>query len=130
MSTKGYTMKEGKLTLQGVSPTTVIFADRPERLAGHVRTEAVVQSWGEGPNSFAQVPPNADFSTFGPDGSANAVVELRNPSLEGDKLTYDVRLIQGSVPPSGGEGSLFIDLVAVAVRRPVLAPRAVVYYRY
>jgi hypothetical protein len=119
-----------ELALQGVSPTTIIFADRPERLAGHARTEAVVQSWGEGPDSFAKVPPNADFSTFGPNGAANAVVELRNPSLQGDTLTYDVHLIQGNVPPSGGEGSLFIDLVAVAVGRPVVAPHAVVYYRY
>ena len=32
-SSKGYTNIDGKLTLKGVSQSTVVFADRPERMA-------------------------------------------------------------------------------------------------
>jgi hypothetical protein len=111
MGTKGYTLQDGKLTLKGVSPTTVVFADRPERLAGHAPTDSIIQDWAEGTNSFAKDPPNADFSTFGETGTLNAVVELKNPNLSGDTLTYDVRVLEGNLPPTGGAGSLFIDII-------------------
>ena len=36
-SAKGATLENGKLTLNGVGPTTVFFSDRPKRIAGHER---------------------------------------------------------------------------------------------
>ena len=113
-SSHGYMYRNGKLTLQDVSPSTVIFADRPERVAGHTPTDALVADWGEGPNSFAKNPPNANFSVFEPDGTAkNVVVELRNPRLQGNQLTYDVKMIEGKLPPQGGENSMFIDIIGM-----------------
>jgi hypothetical protein len=112
-TTSGFSYENGKLTLKGVSPTTIVFADRPVRTAGHVPTKAVIDDWADGSSSFAKVPPNADFSTFTDKGSNNAVVVLRNPKLEGNSLTYDVRMLEGQLPANGAESSLFIDIVGM-----------------
>jgi hypothetical protein len=42
-----------KLTLTGVSPNTIVFADRPVRAAGHVLTAHFLREWDEGQESFA-----------------------------------------------------------------------------
>ncbi|MCU0923524.1 MAG: hypothetical protein MUF16_24905, partial [Burkholderiaceae bacterium] len=47
------TYANGKLTLRGVSPVTIFFTDRPERIAGNMPTKAFVPFWSEGKNSFA-----------------------------------------------------------------------------
>jgi hypothetical protein len=113
MGAKSYTLRNGKLTLHGVSPTTVVFADRPQRLAGHVPTGALIEDWADGTSSFAKDPPNADFSVLREGTPANTVVELKNPSLRGETLTYDVRVLEGEVPAAGAEASLFIDIIGM-----------------
>ena len=40
---------------------------------------------------------------------SNLVVEISNPQLQGDQLTYDVQILQGKPPATGGTTSLFID---------------------
>jgi hypothetical protein len=55
---------KGKLILVDVSPITVAFSDRPQRLAGHMLTEDFVPFWSEGDDSFEQDPPNADLSVM------------------------------------------------------------------
>jgi hypothetical protein len=112
-SATGYTYRDGKLTLHGINPLTISFADRPARLAGSVPTESVVADWAEGRDSFEKVPPNADFSTFSGDTVANAVLELRNPVLKGTDLTYDVRVLKGQLAEQGRESSLFIDIIGM-----------------
>src|SRR5690348_5272895 len=49
-----------KLTLEGVSPVTLFFSDRPERIAGNMKTAAFVPFWSKGKDSFLSDPPNAD----------------------------------------------------------------------
>lgn len=39
---KDVVMKDRRLTLIGVSPTTIFFSDRPNRIAGHMHTEDFV----------------------------------------------------------------------------------------
>jgi len=124
MNAKGCEYSNGKLTLRGIGGTTVIFSDRPKRMAGHIQTKDVVEGWSEGPDSFAKNPPNADLSIFTASEPKNAVVELRNPKLEGEDLTFEVKVINGDVPSKGAECSLFIDLIVVARRA---YPRAVFY---
>ena len=51
--------RDSTLTLQGISPSVLWFADRPDREVGHVTCEEFVSDWGEGENSFAEDPPNA-----------------------------------------------------------------------
>ncbi len=56
------TSDRGTITLHGLSPSTLYFADRPQRDVGHMRSSHFVANWTEGDNSFADNPPNAVLS--------------------------------------------------------------------
>jgi hypothetical protein len=110
------TDKAGRvITLQGLSPTTLYFADRPVRLAGHYRIDEYLKFWKQGPESFLKDPPNATLSTFqkGQDDLLDVVVTLRNPRLKGKDLSYDVTVISGQLPKAAGPASLFIDIIGM-----------------
>ena len=110
---KGVTFKEGKLVLQGVNPVTVCFTDRPARLAGHMQTSKFVPLWSKGKDSFLKDNPNATLSLFSGDNVSDLVVELSNPQLSGNDLTYDARILEGT-PPTNAEGcALFIDIIGM-----------------
>jgi hypothetical protein len=47
------------LSLIDVSPVTLFFSDRPERIAGNMKTSAFIPFWSHGKDSFAKSPPNA-----------------------------------------------------------------------
>jgi hypothetical protein len=102
-----------RLTLQEVSPVTVMFSDRPERIAGNMRTAAFVPFWSQGSDSFLKDPPNADISIFDGNDLRQVVAVLQNPALEGDTLHYTIALIEGTMPESGGEVSIFIDIIGM-----------------
>ena len=112
-SAKGVTFDKGKMTLKGVSPATVFFSDRPERIAGHMATDEMIPLWKEGKDSFFKDPPNAALSIFSEGKLTEVIVELRNPQLKGDDFTYDVRVIKGEMPAKGGLCSLFIDIIGM-----------------
>jgi hypothetical protein len=97
MNAVGAILDDNKLTLTGVAPNAIIFADRPTRAAGHALTVHLLEEWGSAPDaSFAKDPPNATVSAFSRDGSLtrDAVVVLKNPSLQGDKLTFEVQVLE------------------------------------
>lgn len=112
-SAKSVMYDNGKLTLKGVGATTVFFADRPERVTGHMSTRAFVPFWKDGKDTFLMDPPHATLSFLGQGDAADVVVELRDPVLKGDDLSYGATVLQGEVPARGGVASLFIDLVGV-----------------
>ena len=114
LNAAGAKLEGGKLTLTGVSPNSIVFADRPVRAAGHVMTEQFIMQWDEGKDSFAKDPPNATVSVLGGDGSkvSDAVVTLKTPKLEGGNLTFDVVVLEGSLAGSSGPAALFIDRFA------------------
>jgi hypothetical protein len=101
------------LSLTGISPVTLFFADRPQRVAGNMKTSAFVPFWGQGTDSFAKVPPNADVSIIEGDVMRQVVVELRDPKLDGDVLSYRVKTLQGEMPEKGTDVSLFIDIIGM-----------------
>jgi hypothetical protein len=107
--------KDGRLTLKGVSPTTLYFSDRPTRIAGHYRNAEYMQFWQGGKDSFLKDPPNATLSAFqsGKDELVDVVMTLRNARLRGDEITYDVKIIDGKVPQPVGPVSLFIDIIGL-----------------
>jgi hypothetical protein len=111
LNAAGAKLEGGKLTLTGVAPNSIVFADRPVRAAGHVMTEQFIMQWDEGKDSFAKDPPNATVSVLGGDGSkvSDAVVTLKAPKLEGGNLTFDVVVLEGSLAGSSGPAALFID---------------------
>ncbi len=107
LNSRGATLQGDTLTLTGVSPNSIIFADRPVRSAGHQPTADVIAEWGSGDDSFAKNPPNATVSVLSRDGSVkDAVVVLKNPKLEGDKLTFNVQTLGGD-----GAAAIFIDII-------------------
>jgi hypothetical protein len=104
---------DGKLTLKGVSPTTIMFSDRPERIAGHMATARFVPFWSKGKDSFLADPPNATLSIVDENKVNDVVVVLRDPELKGDELSYHVRVLEGEMPAQGGPVSLFIDIIGM-----------------
>ena len=82
LNSGGASLEGGKLTMTGIAPNSIIFADRPVRAAGHVLTADFIKQWDEGNDSFAKDPPNATISVLNKDGSAieDAVVVLKRPS--------------------------------------------------
>jgi len=107
----GLSSSEGKITLHGVEQMTVCFSDRPMRLAGHMLTKNFVPMWSQGQDSFLKDPPNATLSILHGNDVTSSVVTLRNPQLTGNDLTYDVTLLEGSLPETAGPCSLFIDII-------------------
>jgi hypothetical protein len=103
----------GKLTLRDVSPITLFFSDRPDRIAGNMKTTAFVPFWSTGKDSFLSDPPNADLSILEGDALRQVVVELQAPTLAGNDLTYTVKVLQGDMPASGADVSVFIDVVGM-----------------
>ena len=103
--------KEGVMTLYGVPSKTVFFTDRPNRVIGSLPTDKFVAKWttDTGPNGFAKDPPNAAVTVFEPGGAKTAIVELSNPRLDGDKLSYNVKVLQGIGSAQPAAGVVFID---------------------
>ena len=115
LNSRGATLQGETLVLTGVAPNSIIFADRPVRSAGHQPTADVIAEWGSGDDSFAKNPPNATLSVFGKDGAVkDAVVVLKNPKLEGDKLTFTVQTLEGDI--AGADGGAAFSLTSSAGR--------------
>jgi hypothetical protein len=101
-----------QVTLHGLSPATLFFSDRPEHVVGHLSTREFTELWADGENSFEDDPPNAVLSFLDEDEQIeDAIFVLREPSLEGDAITYKVAVLSGTVPRSSTSCSLFIDPV-------------------
>ena len=100
-----------ELTLVGVAPVTLFFTDRPERLAGNMKTSAFIPFWSEGKDSFKSDPPNADLSILEGTTLRQTVVELQDPVLRGEDLVYTVKIIGGEMPKTGADVSVFIDII-------------------
>jgi hypothetical protein len=116
MNAAGAILEDNKLTLTGVAPNAIIFADRPTRAAGHALTAHLLEEWGSAADaSFAKDPPNATVSAFNKDGSLtrDAVVVLKAPSLQGDKLTFEVQVLEGDLKDADGPASVFIDIIGL-----------------
>jgi len=118
--------KQLVLTLNDVSPVTVFFSDRPNRVTGHESTQEFIGKWNDGSDSFAVDPPNAALDIIHNDDSQDIlIVELMNPVYDADARTlqYDVIVLEepgtgishygdemdDSIPESFGQVALFID---------------------
>jgi hypothetical protein len=113
MNARGASLQGRTLTLAGVSPNSIVFADRPVRAAGHLLTQHLLEEWTEG--SFAKEPPNATVSVMSKDGASirDVVVELRDPHLDGDRLTFDVRVLEGDLTGADGPASVLVDIIGL-----------------
>lgn len=103
-----------RLTLENVGPT-ILFTDRPQRITGHMSTDHFVRQWGQGSDNFAEDPPNAAFSVYSKDGVETSVVEISDPRVTGSTLSYQVKVLDGTVPARFTQSSLFIDILGRGV---------------
>ncbi|MBM3648957.1 MAG: hypothetical protein FJX11_14315 [Alphaproteobacteria bacterium] len=120
LNAKGAKLQGGKLVLEGVAPNAIVFADRPVRSAGHALTAHLIEEWsGSAPDSFAKTPPNATVSVLMKAKAAvvDAVVVLKAPKLEGDRLTFDVDVLEGDLVGGDGAASVFMDIIDLPVAR-------------
>ena len=109
-----YDKAKGTLKMKDVARSTLFFTDRPVRMAGHYHTrDEFLPLWSEGPDSFAKNPPNATLSMLevGKADLQNAVINLKNPRVQGRDLIYDITVIEGMVPQVAGDAVLFIDVL-------------------
>jgi hypothetical protein len=100
-----------RVTFHGISPATLYFSDRPQRVVGHLATQQFVDEWSRGDDSFADDPPNAVISFVETDDETpeDTIVVLKDPQIEADSLTYTVEMLEGSLPSKGELVSVFID---------------------
>ena len=126
---------QNRLTLRGVSPVTLFFSDRPERIAGNMKTADFVPFWSDGKDSFLSDPPNADVSILEDGKLRQTVVELTDPAIDGEDLVYTVRIVSGDMPVLGEDVSVFIDVIGMPLTPLSFAGvdrrayRRAVYYR-
>ena len=107
-SAKGLTFDSAtnKLTLTGISPVTVYFTDRPERIAGNMKTTSFIPFWSKGKDSFKSDPPNADISLLEGQTHSNcgraagSPAGRRRPCLHG----------QGASGSNAGEGCRYFRI--------------------
>lgn len=111
INARGARLEGKKLVLNGVMPTATLFTSRPTRTVGHMVTPDMAEIWHTG--SFAKDPPNATVSVFHKDGSnvSDLVVVLKTAKLEGEKLSFDVDVLEGSLGAADGPASVFIDTI-------------------
>ena len=112
-SARGMTSSDDTMTFHGLAHSTLFFADRPQRVVGHLSSKKFVNQWGEGENSFAEDPPNAVISFLENDDAPpeEVTVELLDPQIDEDTLTYKIIVLDGKLPAKAGPCSLFIDPV-------------------
>ena len=111
MNAQGASLQGETLTLNGVAPSSIVFADRPVRAAGHMPTTHLLAGWSGASEGFAKNPPNATVSVFSKDSATvhDAVVVLKRPKLEGDRLTFAVQVLEGDLAGADGPAAVFID---------------------
>ncbi|HIK46250.1 MAG TPA: hypothetical protein IGR64_15425 [Leptolyngbyaceae cyanobacterium M65_K2018_010] len=106
-----YDPVQSTLTLVGVSPVTLFFSDRPNRIAGNMTTESFIPFWSTGTDSFLADPPNADVSILEGNTLKQVVVVLKDPVLKDGDLTYTISVLDGTMPATGKNVSVFIDII-------------------
>ncbi|MCG8684017.1 MAG: hypothetical protein MI892_04025, partial [Desulfobacterales bacterium] len=103
------------LTLNDVSPSTVYFSDRPDRITGHEPTEDFIANWNQGEDSFESSPPNAALDLISENSQSLFIVEIMGASYDPQThtLQYEIIILDnesgGEIPASFGEAALFID---------------------
>lgn len=120
LTARGAKLTGQTLTLEGISPSAIVFADRPIRSAGHALTKHLLEEWSSNaPDSFAKNPPNATVSVLnkGKGEVVDAVMVLKSPKLDGDKLVFNVEVIEGNLAGGDGAVSVFLDIINLPLAR-------------
>jgi hypothetical protein len=84
-------------------------------------TSKFVPLWSQGKDSFLKDNPNATLSVFHGDTVSDLVVELSNPQLSGSDLSYDVKVLEGTLLAKG-EPARCSSISSACSERPILSP--------
>jgi hypothetical protein len=104
-------LKEGVLTLEGVGDDVLYFSDRPHRVVGRETIEEFLESWHQGDESFAEIPPNAVLTVKQENELRDLTVVLADPVLTDRTLVYQVEVLDGPDSGTGEFAALFIDVI-------------------
>ena len=102
----------GTQTLRGITPSTLYFSERPQRVVGHMTTADFVDLWAIGDNSFESDPPNAVLAFLEPGAAVpdDAVVMIKAPNVNGEgDLAYSIEVLEERYRRTRGPVTLFID---------------------
>jgi hypothetical protein len=89
-------------------------------------TSRFVDLWTEGNNSFATDPPNAVLSLAEPGERMpeEVVVTIRDPRADGNSLSYQVNVLDGTLPTSAPQPLTRTGLRPTNVRTVAALPRS------
>ncbi len=105
------------LTLRNV-PHVLYFANRPDRVVRHGSLADFAAAWNNGPDSFADDPPNATLNIYNATGD-DVVITLRKPDISGSEIRFRIDVIDGLLPDTFGKASLFIDAFPTSVNNQI-----------
>jgi hypothetical protein len=101
---------DGKtLTLTGVGPT-IFFSDRPQRVTGKSAPRSSSVTGTRGRTTLPRIPRTQPSPSLVGRTSTALSSSLTGPNLKGSTLSYKVKVLQGKLPASFRESSLFIDI--------------------
>ncbi|WP_299986976.1 hypothetical protein [uncultured Ruegeria sp.] len=80
---------DGTLTLDGIDKHVFAFSDRPMRVTMAIPAAGLIEIWNKGKDSFADDPPNAVLAGEVDRKATSVIVELANPELDEESLTFD-----------------------------------------
>ena len=107
----GLDIDQDRVTLKGVSATTLFFSDRPERVDRAHPDGGAPRVLGRRRRQLRRQSADALLSIFEEDTVNDVVVVLREPVLSGADFSYSVEVTDGDLTPSSGPVSLFIDMI-------------------
>jgi hypothetical protein len=110
---EGFRSDGTSMTLVGVNPRTLWFANRPQKMAGFLSFDKFVDLVATGPDNFEEDPPNATLVILGDDAMTEVVMAVpEKPTMEDGNLVFPtVDVIEGELPAEGGASAFFIDVV-------------------
>ncbi|SDW77998.1 hypothetical protein SAMN05444358_1011737 [Ruegeria halocynthiae] len=89
-------LTDGQLILLGVGDEVSVFSDRPYRDAGFITRAELFEIWGKGENNFEENPPNVALTGSVGGKSQVVILEISNPKVSDDQVTYDYTYVEGS----------------------------------
>lgn len=102
------TFDGSKLTLTDPAFSTIVSAKGENSSTGVMPTAEFVKAFGSTATADSKDPPNAMVVVAGSDAEP-AIVELSAPAMADNALTYTVAVLEGELPASAQNVTVFID---------------------
>lgn len=103
------------------SGSIVYFNEKPGRAAGDMSFNQFAETWqNDAADSANFDPPNAALKVTAPDGTAwVSAVEVLGMKSEGEQMQFDVKVLEGEIPPAFVRHILVIDAEPTSVNSQI-----------